>query len=179
MIKTKHGTCTIYIYGSLCISFNVFCTVWVPARANVSQHHNGWQSVCLLVFVYWIVETVSAGFYSLSVESRMHLKCCICFTESEKKNPFSSSIVFAQSLTCVFFSLSGKSQDSPNTAQGADRKVLFGGENKVFWCWFLSPQRTLRKERRGETKKKVFLCLSRSRLSLGREWSPCLITGWG
>lgn len=37
----------------------------------------------------------------LSVESLMHLKCCICFTETEK-NPFSSSIVFAQSLTCVF-----------------------------------------------------------------------------
>lgn len=82
-------------------------------------------------FVYLIVETVCAGVYSLSVESLMHLKCCICFTETEK-NPFSSSIVFAQSLTCVFFSLSGKSQDSPNTAQGADRKVLFGGENKVF-----------------------------------------------
>lgn len=94
----------------------------------------------------------------LSVESLMHLKCCICFTETEKKNPFSSSIVFAQSLTCVFFSLSGKSQDSPNTAQGADRKVLFGGENKVFWCWFLSPQRTLRKERCGETKKSFSLC---------------------
>lgn len=89
----------------------------------------------------------------LSVESLTHLKCCICFTETEK-NPFSSCIVFAQSLTCVFFSLSGKSQDSPNAAQGADRKVLFGGENKVFWCWFLSPQRTLRKERYGETKKK-------------------------
>lgn len=74
---------------------------------------------------------VSAGFYALSFGSLMHLKCCICFTETER-NPFSSSIVFAQSLTCVFFSLSGKSQDSPNTAQGADKKVLFGGENKVF-----------------------------------------------
>ena len=111
------------------------------------------------LFVSWIFVYLIANrdrFYSLSVESRMHLKCCICFTET-KKNPFSSSIVFAQSLTCVFFSLSGESQDSPNTAQGADRKVLFGGENKVFWCWFLSPQRTLRKERCGETKKKVFL----------------------
>ena len=80
-----------------------------------------------------------------------------------------------------FFSLSGKSQDSPNTAQGADRKVLFGRENKVFWCWFLSPQRTLRKRRCGEPEKKFLslLFLSRSRLSLGREWSACLIAGWG
>lgn len=66
----------------------------------------------------------------LSVESLMHLKCCICFTETEK-NPFSSSIVFAQSLTCVFFSLSGKSQDSPNTAQGAE-KCFLEGKTKSF-----------------------------------------------
>lgn len=132
MIKTKHGTCTIYIYGSLCISFNVSCTVLVPARANVPQHHNCWQSVCLLVSVYRTVETVSVGFCSLSVESLMHLKCCICFTETEKKNPFSSSIVFAQSLTCVFFSLSGKSQDSPTLHREQTEKCFLEGKTKSF-----------------------------------------------
>lgn len=90
-------------------------------------------AVCLLDFVYLIAETIADGFHHLCVESLMHLKRCICFTETEK-NPFSSSIVFAQSLTCVFFPpLSGKSLDSPNTAQGADRKKCFlKGETKVF-----------------------------------------------
>lgn len=157
MIKTKHGTCTIYIYGSLCILFNVFCTEWVPARANVPQHHNCWQPVCLLVFVLQ-ERRVRSGFYSLSVESLMHLKCCICFTETERI-PF-HLLLSLPGPWHVSLSLSGKSQDSPNTAQGADRKVLFGGENKVFWCWFLSPQRTLRKRRCGESKKKFFSLLS-------------------
>lgn len=60
-------------------------------------------------------------------------------------------------------------------------KCFLEGKNKVFWCWFLSPQRTLRKERRGETKKKFLslLFLSKSRLSLGREWSACLIEELG
>lgn len=52
--------------------------------------------------------------------------------ETEKKNPFLSSIVFAQSLTCVFFSLSGKSQDSPNTAQGAEKCFLEGEKQSPF-----------------------------------------------
>lgn len=52
------------------------------------------------ILVYLIVATVADSFYCLSVESLMPLKRCICFTETGKKNPFSSAIVFAQSLTC-------------------------------------------------------------------------------
>lgn len=108
----------------------------------------------------------------------MHLKCCICFTETEKKNPFSSSIVFAQSLTCVFFSLSGKSQDSPNTAQGAE-KCFLEGKNKVLLMLISFPSKNL-KEGEVRTKKKFFslLFLSRFQLSLGRGWSACLTAEW-
>lgn len=110
-------------------------------------------AVCLLDFVYLIDGGNHQRWFLLCVESLMHLKRCICFTETEK-NPFSSSIVFAQSLTCVFFPpLSGKSLDSPNTAQGADRKkVLFEGGNQSLLMLISFPTKNLRKERCGETK---------------------------
>lgn len=41
-------------------------------------------AVCLLDFVYLIAETIADGFHHLCVESLMHLKRCICFTETEK-----------------------------------------------------------------------------------------------
>lgn len=150
---------------SLCILFNVFWTVWVPARTTVPEHHNCCRSVCSLV------------------ESRMHLKFSSSFTEPKKNYPFLTFNVFAQSLTSVFFSLSGKSQGLPNTAQGAERKVLSAGGNKVFWCWFLFPlSKNPKEERRCRRSEKVFflslLFLSRFRLSLETAWSACLIGGW-
>lgn len=84
------------------------------------------------LFVSWLLCTYNRDLpVSLSPESHMHLKCCICFRD-RKKIPFSSSIVFARSLTCVFFSLSGKSQDSPNTAQGAEKCFLEGEKQSPF-----------------------------------------------
>lgn len=111
---------------------------------------------CLLGLVYLIVETVTDAFYY--VESLMHSKRCICFTETEVKSVFVFYCLWPVLDMWIFFALSGKSRDSPYTAQGADGKVLLEGETKVFWCWFLSPQRTLRKERCGEVRKVFPLC---------------------
>lgn len=56
--KTKHGTCTIYIYCSLCISFSVFCTVCLWGQMCLSTTTAG--NVCLFDSVYLILKTVGS-----------------------------------------------------------------------------------------------------------------------
>lgn len=149
MIKTKHGTCTIYIYGSLCISFNVFCIVCKGEHAFALQL----LAICLsLDFVYLVERPVSVIVYSLCVEPLTHLKCCICFTETEEF-PFHLLLSLPSPWHAVFslFQVNLKIHWTLHREQ--TEKCFFRGENKVFWCWFLSPQRTLWKERFGETGK--------------------------
>lgn len=69
--------------------------------------------------------------FLLSVESLMHLKCCICFTETEK-NPFSSSIVFAQSLTCVFSLFQVNLKIHPTLHREQTEKCFLEGKTKSF-----------------------------------------------
>lgn len=97
--KTKHGTCTIYIDCSLCISFSVFCTVCLWGQMCLSTTTAG--NVCLFDFVYLILKTVSSvdlldPFCMWS--TAFVVVVLFCFL---KVPP--SSIVFAQSLTCGFF----------------------------------------------------------------------------
>ena len=144
MAHVQYTYMVAYVYHSM--SFALYeCLQGRPC-------HNCWQSVSLLDCVYLMVETRQCRFLCSLWWVPYAFEVLHSFYRN-KRNPFSSSLVFAESLTCVFFSVSGKSQDSPNTAPGADRKVLFGGENKVFWCWSLSPQITVRKERCTETIK--------------------------
>lgn len=104
-----------------------------------------------------MVEAVADGFYYLSLESLMHLKRCICFTETEK-NLFSSSIVFAQSLTCVFFSLFQVNLKIHLTLHREQtEKVLFEGENQSLLMLISFPTKNLKEGEVRRDKKKFFL----------------------
>lgn len=62
----------------------------------------------VLIFEYLIVENCQSRFL-LSICSIPYAFEVLHLFYRDQKNPFSSSIVFAQSLTYVFLSLSGKS----------------------------------------------------------------------
>lgn len=137
--KTKHGTCTIYIYCSLCISFNVFCTVCLWGRMCLSTTTAG--NVCLFVSVYLILKTAELLYllYPFCIWSTAFV--VVVFF----KVLLSSSIVFAQSLTSgFFFTLSGEPEASPQTAQRADWKVLFGGRNQSLLMLISFPTKNLK-----------------------------------
>lgn len=156
MARVQYTYIVAYVYHSM--SF-VLCEC-LQGRTCLSTTTAG------NLFVSWIflylVETVRDGFYYLSVGSIMHLKCCICFTKTEKKNPFSSSVIFAQSLTYVFLTLSGKSQDSPYTAQGAVRKVLFGEGNQSLSMLISFPTKNLKETEVVERQKSFFFLFALS-----------------
>lgn len=174
--KTKHGTCTIYIYCSLCISFNVFCTVCLWGQMCLSTTTAG--NVCLFVSVYLIIKT--AGFvylldpfciWSTAFESPPFLYYCLCPV-------LDMSWVFF--FLFLLFLVNLKFHLKLNREQ--TEKCFLEEEIQVFWCGFHFLQRTSRKERCGETVKFLFLSLlflSRFRLSLERVWFECLISGWG
>lgn len=104
------------------------------------------QSVCLFVSVCAFTNRNDADFNSGSRKSCMLcLEHCICFInrEREKKSLFVYYILFAQSLTCVFFiSSSGESEDSLNRACGGSRqKSAFQKVNNKSFDVDFSPQR--------------------------------------
>lgn len=91
-----------------------------------------------------------------------------------KKIPFQLLLSFP-SPWHVSVCLTGKSEDSPNTVQGAHRKVLLGGKQSLLWLDSSSSKIFKKKT----LKVFLFTVFSRFRLSWGREWSASLTAGWG
>jgi len=150
MAHVQYTYMIAYVYHSM--SF-----VWVPARTNVPQHYNCWQSVCLLVLVYLLAQTHQCCFLlSVSGVPYAFEELHLFYRDREKKYPFLSCIVFAQSLTCVFYSLSGKSQDSPYTAQGGEKCFLEEKKKSPFDADFFPLKKPYRR-RGAERLRKVFL----------------------
>lgn len=87
------------------MSFVAYCTEFrLPGRPCLSTTTAGNLSPSLGFCVSTRRDPSVPVSAPLSAESLKHLKSCICFTGTGR-NPFSSSAVFAQSLTCVFFFL--------------------------------------------------------------------------
>lgn len=149
--KTKHGTCTIYIYCSLCISFNVFCTVCLWGRMCLSTTTAG--NVCLFVSVYLILKT--AGLLYL-LDPFCIWWTAFVFVVLNFSFPLLLSL---PSPWHVFFFLLFLVNPKLHLKLHREltEKCLLEEEIKVFWCWFHFLQRTSRKERCGETVKFLFL----------------------
>ena len=177
--KTKHGTCTIYIYCSLCILFCVFVCLCGQMCLSTTTAGN----VCLFDSVYLILKTVGSveladPFY---IWSTAFVVVLFCFFKSSR---FFNCLCPVLDMWIFFLAFLAIVKLHLKLHREQTEKCFLEEGIKVFWCWFHFLQRTSRKERRcGETGKfSVFLSLpffSRFRLSLGRAWFECLILGWG
>lgn len=100
------------------------------------------------------------------------------FYKDRKKNPISSSVIFAQSLTYIFLTLSGKSQDSPYTAQGEVRKVLFGEGNQSLSMLISFPTKNLKETEVVERQKSFFFSFCSVLADFDCPWGECGLHVW-
>lgn len=96
----------------------------------------------------------------------------------DRKNPFSSSIVFAQSLTCVFFSLFQVNLKIHLTLHREQtEKVLFEGGNQSLLMLISFPTKNL-KEGEVRRDKKKFFPLCSFLADLDCPWGECGLHVW-
>lgn len=190
MIKTKHGTCTIYIYCSLCISFIVFfnCKNACSRRTGLSTTPAGNR-----LFLYLIEATVADSFYCICWILNASEASRLSYRDEGAEGRKILFFIFSYCLCPVldmFFSVFQVNREIHLALHREQKKKCFlekswegldegvGAWNKVVWCWFLPP--TYKKKGRRQNSFCFFplLCLSKSRLSSGRAWSACLIAGW-
>lgn len=113
-------------------------------------------SVCLLVFVDLIAET-----------RRCQSLVCLCWVPyafealhlfyRDGKIPFHLLLSLPSPWHVSFSHFQVNLKIHLTLHREQREKCFLEGKNKVFWCLFLSPQRTLRNEKRGETKNSFFL----------------------
>lgn len=122
MAHVQYTYMVAYVYHSM--SFVAYCmSACKGERALAPQP----LAICLLISVYLIAETRQCQFLRSICWVPYAFEVLRLFLLKQKEIPF-HLLLSLPSPWLVFFSLSGKSQDSPNTAQGADEKSAFGGE---------------------------------------------------
>lgn len=151
----------LYIYDSLCVSFNVFC---------MSACEGGGASAPTAVsIVYLTAQTRQCRFPSISRVLNVFEVLHLFLTENI---PFH----FVLSLPCPWLKSLFLSHCK------VSRKVLFGGGNIVLVHADVFPLKKngMKGEVCGDSEKFLsLLLLSRSRLSSGKGWSACLKVGLG
>lgn len=154
--KTKHGTCTIYIYCSLCISFSVFCTVCLWGQMCLSTTTAG--NICLFISVYLILKTVG----SVNLLDPSCIWSAAFVVVFFFKSPLLLLSLPSPWRVIFFFFVLFLVILKPHLKLHREQteKCFLEEEIIVFWCWFHFLQRTSRKERRcGETVKFCSLSL--------------------
>lgn len=178
--QTKHGTCTIYIYCSLCISFSVFCTdccLWGQMCLSTTTAGN----VCLFDSVYLILKTVGSvdllDSFCIWSTAFVVVSCFSLFYFFFKVPP--SSIVFAQSLTCEFFFYSfWWFWSFTSNCTESRLKVLFGGRNQSLLMLISFPTKNLKEGEEVWRDSKVFFCLCRFLADFDCPWGERGLNVW-